>query len=321
MTQLMDHLSKSNLYDAEQEARELSLLMPELMLTARQIAQTLVHGSHGRRRAGPGETFWQFRPYESFEPQQNIDWRRSASSDHLYVREREWDAAHTFWLWIDLSPSMWFRSHLSSSSKAIRAIVIGLAIAEMLVRSGERVGVMGLMRPRSGRDILPQIGERLIHAFESGGLEISLPPQEKVARFSEMIFISDFLEEYDLVDKRLRELGALQTGGTVVQIIDPAEESLPYDGRVEFKDMKDQQRVIIENAAHIRSQYEKAFASRKLLLTETTSQLNWGHLQHHTDRPVRESLLHLYGFLSSHYYKTGAMSHESHSDNREEIAL
>ena len=317
---MTQEITNSSFHDAEQQARELSLLMPELILSARQIAQTLVHGSHGRKRAGPGETFWQFRPYENFEPMQNIDWRRSASSDHLYVREREWDAAHTFWLWIDLAPSMWFQSHQVDVSKAVRAIVIGLAIAEMLVRSNERVGVLGLMRPRTGRDILPRIGERLIDGLKAKRFDGSLPMDESISKFSEVILISDFLDDFDKLDTGFRKIGSQQTGGTIMHIIDPAEESLPYHGRVEFKDMKQSQKIIIENADNIRARYAIAFRDHKARLAETLRQLNWGYLEHHTDKPSRQALLHLYGFLSSNYYKTGAMNHAGGHEIDESIS-
>ena len=69
-------------------------------------------------------------------PSTAIDWRRSASSDHVYVREREWEAAHTLWLWPDLSESMDFKSPLSVTSKRDRAIVLTLALADLLVRGG-----------------------------------------------------------------------------------------------------------------------------------------------------------------------------------------
>ena len=98
---------------------------------------------HGRRRAGPGETFWQFRQFQASDTLRQIDWRRSASSDHLYVREREWEAAHTVWLWPDLSQSMNFRSHLAPTTKRDRAVLLMLAAAELLVRGGERVAMLG----------------------------------------------------------------------------------------------------------------------------------------------------------------------------------
>src|SRR2546426_695698 len=79
-------------------------------LEARRVAATVIHGLHGRRRAGTGENFWQFRRFVSGEPANRVDWRRSARDDHLYVREREWEAAHTVWIWPDRSPSMVFAS-------------------------------------------------------------------------------------------------------------------------------------------------------------------------------------------------------------------
>lgn len=294
----------------EPVARNLSALMPDLILSARQIAQTLSHGRHGRKRSGPGESFWQFRPYQSYEAMSAIDWRRSASSDQLFVREKEWDTAHTFWLWIDLSPSMWFKSKLSNTTKAERAIVLGLALAEMLVQSGERVGVLGLMRPRTNQDIVPRIAERLIYGHSNPDIQSGLPKNEDISRYSEVILISDFLDDMDSLSHSLQQIGGHQVGGTVVQIIDPAEESFPFEGRVEFKDMQLQDRVMVENAGELRGRYKAAFDNRKIHLSDISRRLNWGHLVHHTDRSARSGLLNIHGFLSSHYYSTGAMSHD-----------
>ena len=88
------------------EGRTLAATMPRLILEARRVAATVIHGLHGRRRAGPGENFWQYRRFVSGEPASRVDWRRSARDDHLYVREQEWEAAHTVWIWPDRSPSM-----------------------------------------------------------------------------------------------------------------------------------------------------------------------------------------------------------------------
>ncbi len=128
-------------------ARKLADAMPRLILEARRVATTVIHGLHGRRRAGPGENFWQYRRFVSGEAAQNVDWRRSARDDHLYVREREWEASHTVWIWPDRSPSMAFTSELSDDSKLERALVIAFALAEVLVQGGERVGVPGLPSP------------------------------------------------------------------------------------------------------------------------------------------------------------------------------
>ena len=99
-------------------ARTLAESMPRLILEARRIAATVIHGLHGRKRAGPGENFWQYRRFLSGEPARRVDWRRSARDEHLYVREQEWEAAHTVWLWPDRSPSMVFTSPLAQGLQA-----------------------------------------------------------------------------------------------------------------------------------------------------------------------------------------------------------
>src|SRR6266540_4491128 len=140
---------------ASGEARSLAQSMPRLILEARRIAATVIHGLHGRKRPGPGENFWQYRRFLSGEPARRVDWRRSARDEHLYVREREWEAAHTVWLWPDRSPSMLFRSQLAQDSKLDRCLVVAFALAEVLVQAGERVGMPGLMRPTGSRDQRP----------------------------------------------------------------------------------------------------------------------------------------------------------------------
>ena len=143
--------------------RTLAASLPRLILEARKIAATVIHGLHGRRRAGSGENFWQFRRFVSGEEARRIDWRRSARDDNLYVREREWEAAHTIWLWPDRSPSMAFSSRLARESKLDRALIIAFALAEILVEAGERVGLPGLMRPTGSRAVIDRMAEAIIH--------------------------------------------------------------------------------------------------------------------------------------------------------------
>src|SRR5690242_20419905 len=101
----------------EQASLDLARALPRLAIEARRVAQAAAHGLHGRRHAGVGENFWQFRHFNFGEAASRVDWRRSARDDHLYVREREWESAHTVWLWADRSASMGFVSTLAQTSK------------------------------------------------------------------------------------------------------------------------------------------------------------------------------------------------------------
>lgn len=277
----------------ESDAHQLADRLPDLVLEALRITNTVTHGIHGRRRAGPGETFWQFRQYGDSDTATQIDWRRSASSDHLYVREREWEAAHTIWLWSNLSDSMRFQSHLSAVSKRDRAIVLMLAIGELLVRGGERIAVLGLTKPSANRKSTTRIAEALASEADSVLLNEPLPPHTQLKRFTGTILISDFLEPLEVIKERLNMLAADGVSGHLVQILDPAEETLPYQGRAEFSSMDGQYRWVADRAESLSQRYRDKMLAQRAGLEDIARQLGWSFLVHHTDRPASEPLLSL----------------------------
>src|SRR5499426_4787375 len=171
------------------EGHSLAASIPRLILEARRVAATVIHGLHGRRRAGSGENFWQYRRFVAGEPAHRVDWRRSARDDHLYVREQEWEAAHTVWIWPDRSPSMVFTSKLAQESKLDRTLVVAFALAEVLVHAGERVGVPGLMRPTGSRNVLDKFANAVVHDPTE---RPSLPRAFAPSSLSEIVLISDF---------------------------------------------------------------------------------------------------------------------------------
>jgi len=285
------------LHDLETDAHVLAARVPALLVESRRVSHTVTHGVHGRRRAGPGETFWQFRHFENSDTRSNIDWRRSASSDHLFVREREWEAAHTAWMWIDLSPSMNFSSHLSSITKAERAIVLALAMGELLVRGGERIGLIG-GRSRTGRSATRKLTEAIIRRIMDGKHTHSLPPAGALGRFSECLLFSDFLEPLDELFPRLELLAVQGVRGHLVQIMDPAEETLPYEGRIEFAANEGNERIIAGRAENLRARYQARVSAHRQTLADELKRLEWSLLVHHTDRPPEEALLALHARLA-----------------------
>lgn len=287
----------SPLHELEAGAHALAARMPELLVESRRVAHTVTHGIHGRRRAGPGETFWQFRHFENSDSATAIDWRRSASSEHLYVREREWEAAHTVWLWVDISPSMHFQSHLSRHPKVERVIVLALAIAELMVRGGERVGLIG-GPPSNNRNAVRKLAEAIAKRFAEQGHDASLPPEASLGRFSECLMFSDFLEPVDDIAARLERLATQGVRGHLVQVLDPAEECLPYEGRTEFAASEGDDRMIAGRAEFLRDRYQARIAYHRQALNEMVRRLEWSFLVHHTDRPAEEALLALHTRLA-----------------------
>lgn len=284
---------RGGLVTLEHDAHALADRLPDLLIEANRIASTIAHGLHGRRRAGPGETFWQFRQLEAQDPIQLIDWRRSASSDNLFVREREWEAAHTIWLWPDISPSMRFKSHLSATTKADRAVVMTLAAAELLVRSGERVGLLGLSQPTASRRAASRLAQTISEPASLAALSRSEPPAARLSRFTGVILISDFLDPIETIRSSMEKLAAQGVSGHLLQVLDPAEETLPYEGRTEFLGLEGDERWTADRAETLREAYQAKLTSHRREVAAAATRLGWSFLLHHTDRSPAESLLSL----------------------------
>jgi uncharacterized protein (DUF58 family) len=283
----------ASVFKLEGEAHALADRLPELLLEALRVANTVAHGIHGRRRAGTGETFWQFRQFQGGDPATVIDWRRSASSDTLYVREREWEASHTFWLWPDVSPSMAFRSHLAPVAKRDRALVLILAAAELLVRAGERIALLGLTLPMASRKATSRMAEALVANEGAEALRASLPPKARLSRFSSAILVSDFLDPPEEIAQRLNQMAEGDVQGHLVQVLDPAEETLAYEGRMEFRSPEGSERWIADRVETLRDAYQQKLAAHRERVEEAARRIGWSFMVHHTDRPAAEPLLNL----------------------------
>ena len=306
-----DGTGARSVFALEGEAQGVAERLPELLLEALRVANTVAHGIHGRRRAGTGETFWQFRQFiPASDPAAVIDWRRSASSDTLYVREREWEAAHTFWLWPDVSPSMTFRSHLAPLSKRDRAIVLSLAMAELLVRAGERIALLGLTQPMASRRAASHIAQSLATHEHDANVQSSLPPPSRLSRFSSALLFGDFLDPPDEIARRFNAMAEGGVAGHVVQVLDPAEETLAYNGRIEFRSPEGGERWIADRVETLRPAYQRKLAEHRASIEEITRRIGWSFLLHHTDRPAAEPLLalimRLQGMATDYRWKSDA---------------
>jgi uncharacterized protein (DUF58 family) len=275
------------------EAAMLSARLPSLVIAARRVAQSVLHGVHGRRRAGPGQNFWQFRPFISGESAAGIDWRRSAREDRAYVREREWEAAHTVWIWIDRSASMRFISPLADVSKIERAAVLGLAAADLLVRGGERVGLMGLTRPLATRGVIERFAEAIALDERLGDEPETLPPAAPLKAHSKAVLIGDFLVDDEAIRRAIYGLSAEGAEGYVLMIVDPIEEAFPYRGHTEFVGPNGASRLRAPRAQSLRDEYLTRLRRHREAVREACAARGWSFAIHRTDRPASAALLAL----------------------------
>jgi uncharacterized protein (DUF58 family) len=282
------------------EVTTLSGRLPNLVIAARRVAQTVRHGVHGRRRAGSGETFWQFRPFLSGEPSSRVDWRRSAREERAFVREREWEAAHTVWIWFDRSPSMQFASSLSRASKVDRAVLLALAFADLCVRGGERAGLLGLTRPLATQGVVERFAEAIATDERLGGpSQAALPPALPASPRSMVLLIGDFLSDADDVARVIRAVSAEGAIGELVMIADPIEETYPFFGNTEFLHPAGSMRILTPRAQNLRDAYLARLAAHREAIRGICAHAGWGVSIHRTDGSPAETLLALRMRLSA----------------------
>ena len=285
-----------------QRAEQLAQTLPPLMVQAERVASTVAQGVHGRRRVGAGETFWQFRRYQSGDAAQQIDWRQSAKTQKLFVRENEWEAAQSVWLWRDGSPSMHYQSRMAETAKLERSSLLALALASVLVRGGERVALLGTgERPISGRAAVTRLADHLAQSDREkpGDTAPSLPPQERLPRFGQVVLISDFLLPLDRLEELIMGFAGAGVNGHLLQVLDPAEEDLPFRGRTRFEGMERDGDVIVGRAESLQEEFQEYMSVRRERLIHIARRIGWSAAVHRTDRPPQTALLALYRAISA----------------------
>lgn len=277
-------------------AEQLAATLPPLLVAAERVAATVAQGVHGRRRVGQGETFWQYRHYDLGDQPQSIDWRQSAKSDMVFVREMEWEAAQSVWIWRDTSASMGWSSDRNHESKRERADLLALALSVLLMRGGEHVALLGSgLRPSASRATLTKIAT-LVHNGQP--VADNLPPSLPLPRSAQLIFISDFLSPLEEIDKALRYYGESGQRGVLLQVLDPAEESLPYDGRVRFDGLEQEPSWLVSRVEAVRGDYARRLQAQREGLRDICRALGWSCDFHRSDQPPQAALLRLYTTLS-----------------------
>ncbi|MGQ9371864.1 DUF58 domain-containing protein [Azospirillum sp. ST 5-10] len=285
---------------AQQRAETLAARLPPLLVQAERVAATVAQGVHGRRRVGLGETFWQFRRYMAGDAPQMIDWRQSAKTQPVYVRENEWEAAQTVWLWHDRSPSMGYRSAASLPTKRERAELLLLALTVLLVRGGERVALLNTgQRPDHGRGALNRLAARLADPRSwPDEAATGLPRVEPLPRHAQVVLFGDLLSPLDEIHAAVAGLTGRGVRGHLVQILDPAEETLPFAGRVEFEGLEGEEELLVPRVEAVREAYLGRLSAHRDGLAALARAAGWTFAVHRTDHPPPAALLSLWGTLA-----------------------
>ncbi len=252
--------------------------MPKLLLAAERLAHLAAPGLHSRRRAGPGESFWQFRHWQDGDDARRIDWRRSAMGERLYLREREWDAQTSIFLSLRDSPGMAYRGTATLPTKRERAVLLLLALAALLLAAGERVGLARITPPLAGRTALRSLASAL--AF---GGAAAVDPRTRCVEFGDFLQPALYFQH--------------PPGGAVLQILDPAECDFPFRGRTIFESFAADPELEAPRAETWADTYRYRIAAQRAAVANAASRAGQIALFHRTDAAPAAALAALYQAL------------------------
>ena len=268
---------------------------PALLARAEHLAGTVLLGEHGRRRAGVGDDFWQYRPVQAGDELRHIDWRRSGKTDAQFIRQREWQIAQSVTFWVDGAASMRFSSDNALPEKSDRARLLAMSLAIMLNRAGERVGLSGAnLPPKRGEAQIERLCLALMHDADA---DYGAPETAGMLSHGRALFLSDFLGDLEPVRAALTAAADRGVRGVLYQILDPAEESFPYRGRTIFESVGGTLAHETLKASELRDKYLARLATRKDELRALCNGTGWQYGLHHSSQSAQTALLWLYNAI------------------------
>ncbi len=263
--------------------------LPGVLLDAQRLAAS-APGFHGRRRAGQGEAFWQYRDHRAEDGARLVDWRRSARGDRFYVREREREAAQTAWFWIDPYAGFNWSSDPARPTKVYRALTLTLALAILLARGGERVGALGHASRAGARAV-----ERLALDLMQPAANAAAPAKSCV------IFLSDFYSPVENWRARLTEAAGAGASGALVMVADPAEEDFPFRGRTLFQEPGSRREALLGRAESVRDVYAERLDAHRRAIRQLGAEFGFPALLHRTDHSAAPALALLIALVSERF--------------------
>jgi len=81
-------------------------------------------------------------------------------------------------------------------------------------------------------------------------------------------------------------------------VMDPAEETLPYSGRIRFDGLEGEAPLLVPRVENIRPLYTERLAAHRDGIATMARAAGWGFATHRTDQPPHAALLALWQALA-----------------------
>ncbi len=277
----------NNLYNFLKSSDELSQNLPNLLSASSSLSKNILDGLHSTSFAGRGESFWQFREYQQGDTVTNIDWRKSASSKKILIKEKEKEISKNIFIYFDKSKSMHYKSSEKLKNKFFISVLLSLTLCRLFSRSSEEVYLFNEKN-------IPVNCSNNIGNFKSSFLlekNHSLPNPNYIKENSFFIIFSDFLYEITELSNFISKLKDKNVIGYLVQVLDPMELDFDFIGHNELVDMETKERLVFGNNNSFSNDYKKRFEVMKKKLIELCILNNWTNSRYTTNVKPAEILL------------------------------
>lgn len=238
-------------------------------------------GARSARRAGAGDDFFEYRPYVFGDNAQKIDWRQSARSDDVLIREQDRLLPHRVYIFCDNSAAMQFNSRGNLPTKAYNAQLLLLSLSTLLTQGESEIMPLGGVPRHYTLDELAR------HISTS---ENEMPETPDIKQRSHVIIISDFRQGAQAWKKIIGEFSGMGAFGSCIQLLDPMEHQFPLYGRVRLESAEDDDSMIISSADAVRPIYLARLAKEKNAMAELCHRFGWHWISLTTDMAPRQQL-------------------------------
>lgn len=271
--------------------------LPALMMQARLLAQSIHHGEHPKRKDGSGEEFWQYREYVQGDRPQDIDWRQSGKTDHIYIRQKELHITRKTFFWCASDRGMAYSSDKKLATKQETAQIICLALALLMARANEQIGYFGSPKTGHNETHLQNLGL----AMTTEKKHFSLPPVNEfsIPRSASFVAAGDFLSPLNEIEKNFEQLSTRGAQSLIIQILDPSELALDFDGRIQFEGLQAQDKEIIDHIPSVRDEYQDRIKAHLAGLQNLCRKYGWHYVLHSTQDNIGDMLAALWQHLEA----------------------
>jgi uncharacterized protein (DUF58 family) len=215
---------------------EIASTLGNFELVAKFVVEGFITGLHKSPYHGFSVEFAEHRPYLPGDPIKNIDWKLFARTDRHYIKQFEEETNLKSYILIDASKSMNYTSDPKRITKYRYATLLAAAIAYMLQRQQDAVGlgiydedVRVFMPARLKGSYLREILKALQITAPSNKTRTQASLRlllERIKRRGLVIIISDFLDNPEDVITSLKLIRHAGHEVIAFHVLDPVERTL-----------------------------------------------------------------------------------------------